>query len=323
MDLHDDRRAPDGVLLFELLAEGLVGHVLQIDVERRHHVVSVDGILVVTARHAAVEAARDTLPQGLSVPPGQLLAIGLLDAVVAAVARQTDRTPGQIALGVDAFVAFDEVVDHAHVPVQERIAPQHLPLGIVHLAGEDVHGGMVAQRVVDAARDVLLAAQAVKETGDAPLGAQVGRIARAHQPVAAGVLLAELPGVGRGGLVLEEGGQQFGQRVGLFAEGVERVEARRGEVEGGLIAEDRGGQRIAVAREDASALGGDHLLGEDSAGQAVGVVGDLRAEELHPDQPQEHDASGQEEEHVEQPHAQQDVTFDFRTFLLHGGFSFR
>ena len=55
-------------------------------------------------------------------------------------------------------------------------------------------------------------------------GAQVGGVAAVDQPVAAGVLLAEAAGVFRGGFVLEEGGEQLGERVALFAESLERIE---------------------------------------------------------------------------------------------------
>ena len=241
---------------------------------------------------------------------GQLLAVGILDAVVAAVTRQADRTTGQLALGIDALVALDERVDHAHVPVEQRVAAQRLPLGAVDLAREDVDGGVVAQRVVDAARDVLLAAQAVDEPPQKARGAEVGGLAGVDQPVAAGMLGAEEAAVLRGGLVAEEGGEQLGQRVALLVEALQRVESRAAEVEGGLVAENRGGQRLAVAGQDAAPLGGDDLLGEDAAREAVGVVGHLAAEELHPDEAQQHDGRHGDEEHVEQPDPQQDVLLD-------------
>ena len=274
------------------------------------------------SRHAAVEPARDTLPHGPSVAARQLGAVGLLDAVIALVARQADGPPRQLALRIDAFVAFDQAVNHAHIPVQQRIAPQHLPLGVVHLAGKDSDGRMVADRVVNPPRNVLLAAQAVEHPRQPPLRTEILRVARIDQPVAPGMLLAEHPGVLRGGTVPEEGGEQLRERIGLLAEGPERIQPRRGEVEGGLVTEDRGGQRLAVAREDAAALGGNHLLGEDAARKAVGVVGHLRAEELHPHQTDEHNAPGEDEEHVEEPHPQQNVAFDLRSLRLHSRYQF-
>ena len=176
---------------------------------------------------------------------------------------------------------------------------------------------MVADRVVDAPPDILLAPQAVEHPRQPPLGTQIGGVARVHQPVAAGMLLAELAGISRSGLVLEEGGKQLRERVGLLVEGLERIEARRGEIEGGLVAEDRRGERFPVAGEDTAALCGDRLLGEDAAREPVGVVGHLRAEELHPYQAQQHDAPGEDEQHVEEPHPQQNVAFDLRSFLFH------
>ena len=267
LHLHDDGRAPDGVLGFQLAPQRLVGHVLQVEVECRHDVVSVHRVFMPGSRHAAVEAPGDTLPQRLAVPSREFLAVGLLDAVIALVAREPDRTARQFALRVDALVAFDEAVDHAHVPVQHRVTPQGLPFGIVHLAGKDVDGGVVADRVVDFPGDVLLAPQAIHHARQPPFGAQVGGVAAVAQPVAAGVLLAEAAGVFRGGFVLEEGGEQLGERVALFAESLERIEAGRSEVEGRLVAEDRGRQRRPVAREDAAPLGRDGLFGEDAAGR--------------------------------------------------------
>jgi len=190
---------------------------------------------MVAARNPAVEAARDALPQGLAVTAGQLLAVGLLDAVVTLVTGQSDRTARQFALRIDAFVALDEPVNHAHVPVQQRIAPERLPFGEVHFAGKDVHGRMVANRIVDAAFDPLFTPHAVHHAREPPVGTQVGGVARIDQPVTAGMFLAETFGVG-----LEEDSQQFCQRVGLFPERLERIEPRRCEVESGLVAENRG-----------------------------------------------------------------------------------
>jgi len=59
--------------------------------------------------------------------------------------------------------------------------------------------------------------------------------------------------------------ERLARRVALFAEGFQRIETRRSEVEGGLIAEDRSRQRRAAAREDAAALRRDGLLGARSA----------------------------------------------------------
>ncbi len=317
-DLHDDGRAPDGVLGLQLAAQRLVGHVLQLEVERRHHVEAVLGVLLPAPRHAAVEAPRDALPQRLAVAARELLAVDRLDAVVAPVARQADRAARQFALRVDAVVALDEAVDHAHVPVQQRVAPQRLPLGVVDLAGEDVDRRVVADRVVDAPRDELLAAQPVKKAREPPLGADVGRVAAPHEAVAAVVLTPQQAPVLRGRAVAEEGREELGERVGLLVEGLQRVEARRAEVEGGPVAEERGGERFAVAREDAAPLRRDALLGEDAPREAAGVVVDLGAEELHPHEPPEHDGAREDEQHVEQPYPQQDVAFDLRGFAFHG-----
>ena len=177
MDLHDDRRAPDGVLGFELAPQRLVGDVLQVQIERGHHVVAVFGVLVAAARDAAVEASGDALPQGFAVAARKLFAVGLLEAVISLVARKSDRAARQFALRVDPLVAFDEPVDHAHVPVQQRITPQGLPFGVVHFAGEDIDGRVVADGVVDAARGELFAAQTVHQAREPPFGAQVGRVA--------------------------------------------------------------------------------------------------------------------------------------------------
>ena len=58
------------------------------------------------------------------------------------------------------------------------------------------------------------------------------------------------------------------------------VEPRAAEIEFDAVAEDRGGQRISVPREDVAPLGRDDLFGEDASGEPFGIVGDLRAEEL-------------------------------------------
>lgn len=95
------------------------------------------------------------------------------------------------------------------------------------------------------------------------------------------------------------------------------VEPRAAEIEFDAVAEDRGGQRISVPREDVAPLGRDDLFGEDASGEPFGIVGDLRAEELHPYQTCEDEQSRQDEEDVEQPHPQQDVAFDARFFRFH------
>lgn len=55
MDLHHDRRAPQSILGFQLSPQRLVGHILQVEVERRDDVEAVHRVLVVPARHPAVK----------------------------------------------------------------------------------------------------------------------------------------------------------------------------------------------------------------------------------------------------------------------------
>ena len=68
LHLHDDGRAPDGVLGFQLAPQRFVGHVLQVEVECRHDVVPVHRVFMPGSRHAAVEAPGDALPQRLCRP---------------------------------------------------------------------------------------------------------------------------------------------------------------------------------------------------------------------------------------------------------------
>ena len=169
---------------------------------------------------------------------------------------------------------------------------------------------MVADRVVDAALHVLLAAQTVQQPGEETLVAQHRSVAAVDQPVVPRMGGAEEFAVLGRGAVAEERSEELGERVALLAEGPERVEPRAAEIHLHLIAEHRDGQRLAVAGEDAAPLCGQDLLGEDAAFEPAGVVVDLGAEHLHPHQTPEHRDPDPDEQQVEQPHAQQNVALD-------------
>ena len=190
-DLHDDGGPPQGVLLLHLAAQGLVGHILDVGFERGDDVQPVLGFHVLGVGHAAVESPCDALAGGNAVAPRQLFAQDGFDAVVAPVSRAADGAERQFALRVDALVALFEPVCQPHVAVQQRVAAQLLPLGIVHRPGKDGHGRMVAQGVVELARDEFTAPEAVDPAGDAPFAARYERVFAVGDPVAAGVLLAE------------------------------------------------------------------------------------------------------------------------------------
>lgn len=213
-------------------------------------------------------------------------------------------------LRVDPFVALAQAVGHAHIPVQNGIMAQRLPLGVVDLARQQRHGGMVAQRVIELHGEVLLAPHPVPPAAQTPLGARDERILAIGDTVAAGVFALHRLCISRSRLVPEIERQQLGQRIALLAERGQRIEPRAAVVHLDLIAEERRGQRLAVAREDIAAPRGKDLVGEDPARQTVGVVGHLRREELHPDQAREDQRRDQNEDGVEQMHAEEDVAFD-------------
>ena len=70
-DLHQDRRAPIGLHGDQLVAQRFLGHVLNIDVERRHHVDSVHGIDVHLVGHGYAETARNALHHHAAVDTPQ------------------------------------------------------------------------------------------------------------------------------------------------------------------------------------------------------------------------------------------------------------
>ena len=286
-DLHDQRRTPQRILRFELAAQRAVGDILHLQVERRHHVQPVLGFGVVASDHAAVETAGDALTARLAVASLEHVAQNVLHAVVALVADLPDRAARQFALRIDPFVAFAQAVGHAHIPVENGIAAQGLPLGVVDFAREKRHGRVVAQRVVELHGQELLAPHPVPPAGEAPFGARHERILAVGDAVAAGVFALHRLRIGRGRFVAEIERQQLRERIALLTERAERVEPRAAVVHFDLITEERRGQRLAVARQDVAAPCGNDLVGEDPPLQTFGVVGHLRREELHPDQTRE------------------------------------
>ena len=206
-DLHHDRGAPDGVLGFELFAQVTVRHVLHIEIERRDHVQSIDRVDVVAVHDAAVKTPGDALARGPTVAAGQLFAIDGLDAVVASVAGQSDRAAPQFALRIDAFVAFTQVVNHAHVPVQERVFAQGFPFGVVDVAGKDLDGSVVAQGIVEFFRHEFPVQNPVDPAGDASFGAGNEGVLAVFYLVVFGMLRAEHATVFGCGSVAEIGGK--------------------------------------------------------------------------------------------------------------------
>lgn len=206
-DLHHDRGTPDGVLGFELFAQVTVRHVLHIEIERRDHVQSVDRVDVVAVHDAAVKTPGDALARGPTVAAGQLFAIDGLDAVVASVAGQSDRAAPQFALRIDAFVAFTQVVNHAHVPVQERVFAQGFPFGVVDVAGKDLDGSVVAQGIVEFFRHEFPVQNPVDPAGDASFGAGNEGVLAVFYLVVFGMLRAEHATVFGCGSVAEIGGK--------------------------------------------------------------------------------------------------------------------
>ena len=140
MDLHDDRRAPDGVLGFELAPQRLVGDVLQVQIERGHHVVAVYR----GPRGRRPRRGRRSLwrcvPQGFAVAARKLFAVGLPRCRNCPCRPLVRSWARQFALRVDPLVAFDEPVDHAHIPVQQRITPRASAIRRSPLHGEDIDG---------------------------------------------------------------------------------------------------------------------------------------------------------------------------------------
>ena len=308
--LHHHRRAPDGLLRRKLTPQSLIGYVLDVGIERGHDIHAILGVDILAAVHDAREARRYALADHTSVAPFQLLAVDRLDTVISLVAHKSQRTPRQLPVWIDPLVERHQIVCHTHVPVQDGVLAQRLPLVVVDRARQDRHGAVVAQRVVQFHRLELIMPQHVPYTGEETLRAQHRGILAVDNAVVFVVLLDHAAAILRGRAVPEEPRQKLGQRVGLLAEQSQRVESVAGHVEVDAVAQDRRGQRLAVTRQNRPAARIDRVDDEDTAFETLGIVCRFGTEGRHPYQTHNHKQRHENEDSVDPLHPRVHLVLD-------------
>lgn len=249
-------------------------------------------------------------PDHTSVAPLQLLAVDRLDTVISLVAHKSQRTPRQLPVWIDPLVERHQIVCHTHVPVQDGVLAQRLPLVVVDRARQDSYGTVVTQRVVQLHRLELVTAQHVPYTGEETLRAQHRGILAVDHAVVLVVLLDHAAAILRGRAVPEEPRQKLGQGVGLLAEQCQRVESVAGHVEVDAVAQDRRGQRLAVTRQNRPAARIDRVDDKDTAFEPLGIVCRFGTEGRHPYQTHNHKQRHEDEDSVDPLHPRVHLVLD-------------
>ena len=122
--LHQNHGAVLGVVLHQRLVEGIFGHVLEVDVEGRFHVVAGLGLDFGAVVNGFI-AAGQPLEQGFAVAAGQVAVEGELQArPVLVFVQEANRALGQPAEGPEALV---NLLENDSAPV--FALPENRPLG--------------------------------------------------------------------------------------------------------------------------------------------------------------------------------------------------
>ena len=277
-NLHQDRRPPIGLHRFELLSQRFLGHVLDIDVERRHHVDTVHRIDVHLVGNRNPERSRNTLHQHVSVDTVQHAIESALD---------TDFRPGLVHHA-------DRALGHIAVrqqPTAGLLSDETAP--VLPQPEYRETGDLFYFQMIDASRGQ----QHV--TVFPPLPERIDQFQ----------LISALA------FVAEKIGQAISQRIDVAQEN--RIDQSvGGEVHPHFVLRHRSGQNTAVAGEDIAPVGFHrHPLVSDSrpfAAQPPAFGSVLQIQDLAHD----HQADD-EKQHIEHLHAMQYSFFDIRFAFLH------
>ena len=216
-NLHQHGRTPVGITQLQLFAQRVFGHVLHVDIERRHHVDPVHRRHAQRVGHRNLETARNALHQHIAVGPAQHAVERSLDAPFSSrLVDAADRARGHRPVGQQPFVDL-----HGNKPAPVLAEPQDRESGylfdfkVIYTTRSDLRETVLA----------LVAVSAVEQD-------QVSVLA----------------------FVAEKGSQRPGQRIGIFAE--HRIgEPLCREIHPHFVHRHGGGQQPSVPREDISAVG--------------------------------------------------------------------
>ena len=181
------------------------------------------------------------------------------------------------------MVDSHQIVGHSHIPIQNGVFTQHLPLVIVHRTRQDGHRTMVTNGVVEFYGLVFIFAEHIPHASKKSLASQHGGILAVDYAIVLVVGINHLAAIVGCRAVAEETCQQFAQCVGLLLEGVERVETIARHIEIDSVAQNRGRQWLTVACEYRTTARIDRVGHEDTLLQSLGIVGHLATKCQHPD----------------------------------------
>ena len=292
-------------MLGELLAQGGVGSVLDIHVDCSHHVHTVAGNDIRVAMYGSREARRDALAQHTAILSAQVVGIYILQAILSAgalliliadISRNTaQRTAAQLAIGIYTLVEDMFLIGYAHIVVQDGVLAQRLPLVEVHRAGQNLHGVMVTHGGINLENLHIVATQVIHNPREEVATAPNKRVVRIY-PLAVFLALVKHHAaiLGRGA-VLEEGREQLRERIDILTKDLIVVEALATHIEVDAVAQDRGGQRLAIACKDRASARDDGIALEDTTLKTGGILGRLGDGQHNPHKAQNNAQAQQDE----------------------------
>ena len=193
-----------------------------------------------------------------------------------------------LAVGIYSLIDWLTTICQAHIPVQDRVLLQLLPLVEVHRAGQYMHRVVVADGVVDGYLLQLGICQCVPQ----PLKQSLTHRQRVPHLLNSDAVVAGIHQAGvviSGGAVLEENVEQLCQRVGITLEELQRVEALATHIEVYAVTLYGCRQRLTIACQNRATQWVYGVTHEDTLIELLCICRNLGAKEEHPQQSHNHD----------------------------------
>ena len=130
--LHNDSCTPNGILRYELLLQGVVRYILNIDIERRDNIVTILRLDISAVIDSNLEARGDALHQLHSVTTCQSITHSRLDTVGTMMLQTTDCSQCNIALRIDTIVVILGSI--GYTLAQKRAVFDNLPLVGIYIS---------------------------------------------------------------------------------------------------------------------------------------------------------------------------------------------
>ena len=132
-DLHHNGCSPIGILRYELLLEGGTCHILQIDIERGDHIVTILNLDILLVADAGLDTRSQHLPHLHTVLALQGIVHTALYAIGFLTIGSSDGTQCKVALRIDTVATLLHRVGHIVTITKQRIATNLLPLVLIDI----------------------------------------------------------------------------------------------------------------------------------------------------------------------------------------------